>query len=141
MRQVPHVARLSTTALPDLRKGMFDDHAVEKYKNDNPRKYLTGEEGHVAGEPIFELQRVMELFRYLPDKTANGVFGPKTETAVKTFQADAQKLLRVDKSSSKLVQATSVRYQGVVDGVVEQRVRDEIAVWKQENFLRHLPIS
>jgi hypothetical protein len=81
----------------------------------------------------------MELFRYLPDKTANGVFGPKTETAVKTFQTDAQKFLRVDKSSGKLVQATSVRYQGVVDGVVEQMVRDEIAVWKEENFLRPLP--
>jgi cell wall-associated NlpC family hydrolase len=48
-------------------------------------------------------------------------------------------LAYVDKSSGKLVQATSVRYQGVVDGVVEQRVRDEIAVWKQENFLRPLP--
>jgi len=118
-----------------IKKDMYDDKAVEKY----PSKYQKDGEGYVAGTPVFEFQQAMEQFRYLPSKTANGVFGPKTDKAARAFQKDSQSKLRVLQSSGKLGEATIVTFKSSVDGIVGQKTRDEIEVWKAKNFLRPLP--
>ena len=126
-------------ALPVLKQGMFDDHAVSKYRHEYPGKYASGAEGYVAGEPVYEFQKEMELLRYLPAGTANGVFGSRTDEVCRQFQQDAGALLRVDRSGGKLLEAGSVTYNDVVDGEVGAAVRDELAVWKREEYLRPLP--
>lgn len=45
----------------------------------------------------------------------------------------------MNRKTGKLVEAPSVTYKDQVDGIVGPNTRDEIAVWKRENFIRPLP--
>jgi hypothetical protein len=120
----------------DLKEGMYDDKA----HNAKPGKYPADPaQGYITGQPIYDLQLILEDYRYLPNKTANGVFGPKTDEAVKRFQADSLQKLRVDRAGGKLVESKSITYKGRSDGIVGSMTRNELEQWKMENFLRPLP--
>jgi hypothetical protein len=117
----------------DLKEGMYDDKA----HNAKPGKYPADvSQGYVAGTSIYDMQLTLEDYRYLPKGTANGVFGPKTDEAVKQFQADSLKKLRVDRIGGKLVETPSITYKGQSDGIVGAMTRDELEQWKGQNYFR-----
>ena len=120
---------------PVLKRGMYDDKGVENY----PSKFHKGGDGYVEGAPVFEFQRIMERFHYLPRGGADGVFGPNTEKAAKQFQTDSLDTPRVKESGGKLGQASRITYSDTVDGIVGPKTREEIAVWQREGYLRPLP--
>jgi peptidoglycan hydrolase-like protein with peptidoglycan-binding domain len=120
----------------DLKEGMYDDKA----RNGRPGKYPADPaQGYIVGTPIYDLQMTLEGYRYLLKGTANGVFGPKTDGAMKQFQSDSLKKLRVDRTGGKLVEAQSITYKGQSDGIVGAMTRDELEQWKRQNYLRPLP--
>ena len=120
---------------PVLKRGMYDDKGVENY----PSKFHKGGDGYVEGAPVFEFQRIMERFHYLPRGGADGVFGPNTEKAAKQFQTDSLDTPRVKESGGKLGQASRITYSDTVDGIVGPKTREEVAVWQREGYLRPLP--
>ena len=123
-------------SLQTLKRGMHDDKA----HNAKPGKYPADPaQGYITGQSIHELQLTLEDYRYLPKGTADGAFGPKTEEAVKAFQADSLKKRRVSRNTGKLMDATSVSYKGQSTGEVESLTRNEMSTWKSEDFLRPLP--
>jgi peptidoglycan hydrolase-like protein with peptidoglycan-binding domain len=105
----------------ELKRGDFDDVACKKYPSKKPQT-----PGYVAGKKIEQLQKDL-ITVGIPDiGTADGDFGPKTETGVKKFQECALKRGRRTVSGSLEVDVT---FKGSADGIAAQATLDELELW------------
>ena len=69
-----------------IPKGLYTDEEIEKIRGDKPRPKATLKKGDV-GNDVANLQGVLNGLGYGCGK-ADGIFGTRTLTAVKAFQAD-----------------------------------------------------
>jgi murein DD-endopeptidase MepM/ murein hydrolase activator NlpD len=105
----------------ELKRGDFDDVACKKYSSKTSNK-----PGYVAGKKIEQLQKDL-ITVGIPDiGSADGDFGPKTETGVKKFQEYALKRGRRTVSGSLEVDVT---FKGSADGIAAQATLDELELW------------
>ena len=120
----------------DLKKGMYDTKA----HNAKPGKYPADPaQGYIEGPKVFDLQQMLEALHYLPKGLADGAFGDKTDEAVKAFQGDSTRKLRLQRGVDKLIELQSITFTSNIYGIVNQKTRDELMIWKRDNYQRPIP--
>lgn len=117
---------------PDIKLGHYDD----KGNGLNPKKYPTEGANYLAGTPVFDWQGYLVDFNYLPKGDKIGIYGPKSEAAVKAFQKDALTTKRCIGTNGKIIDASSVSFTGSQNGVIDAHTRAELQKWKLEKWKR-----
>lgn len=128
----PRITLPDEQSIPDLKKGHYDDKGYAV----NPEKYPQEDENYLAKTPIYDWQGFLVDLKYLPSKEQDGIFGPKTETAVKKFQKDALGTKRCKADSDKFIDAPRVSFKGSENGIIDQPTREELQKWKAEHWKR-----
>lgn len=119
-------------AEPDIKLGHYDDKGSAL----NPTKYTTEGEQYLSGTPVFDWQGYLVDFNYLTKSDKIGVFGPKSEAAVKFFQKDALATKRCKGNDGKIIDATQVSFTGSQNGIIDAPTREELQRWRLEKWKR-----
>jgi peptidoglycan hydrolase-like protein with peptidoglycan-binding domain len=115
-----------------LKKGKYGETWSSKNEATHPK---SGKE-FVPDNKVKKLQENLITFRLLPLKSDDGIFGEKTEAAVKKFQELAGKPERKQADDVKIVKTEKITFDGTIDGIVGEKTEKEIAVWLQNNWVK-----
>ena len=118
-----------------LKKGKYDETWSSKNEATHPK---SGKE-FVPDNKVKKLQENLITFRFLPQGSADGMFGPQTETGVKQFQECAGKPERKKADDITIEKIDTITFDGAVDGIVGEKTEKEIAVWLQNNWVKPDP--
>jgi hypothetical protein len=113
-----------------LRKGHYDENGASRYEK--PRE---GED-YVGGDAVKLLQQDLITLRFLPKDEDDGFFGSKTDSAVRQFQEVAIDKYRMPLKLGKLIETETTLQQSSPDGIVGPKTRDEIDLWKKNEWVK-----
>jgi peptidoglycan hydrolase-like protein with peptidoglycan-binding domain len=118
-----------------LKKGKYD----ETWSSENEATHPKSGKDFVPDNKVKKLQENLITFRFLPQGSADGMFGPQTEAGVKQFQECAGKPERKKADDIKIEKIDDITFDGAVDGIVGEKTEKEIAVWLQNNWVKPDP--
>jgi len=118
---------LPTMKSGNLKKGNYDDCAVEQYAS---RK--KDGEGYVEDRKVEQLQKELISLGFTDLGKADGDFGQKTENSLKDFQKEASSGTRQKKDNSEITIQDPL--QNPVQGEADEATLKEINRWKKEDW-------
>jgi peptidoglycan hydrolase-like protein with peptidoglycan-binding domain len=113
-----------------LKKNDYDENGAEKYSK--PKSGQTFKPNNI----VKTLQADLIKIKMLPDNSADGFFGDKTDKAVREFQEYAMKTDRMKRKVGKVEQTGTKLQQAQPDGVVGPKTRDELDLWIKNDWIK-----
>lgn len=109
------------------KNGDYDDTAAIDSKHPKSGDH------YKAGKGITVLQRMLISSKFLDIASPTGIYGPKTEEAVKAFQKYALGKERLKRGAVINVTAS---FNGQSDGIADIQTQDELKYWSQMEYCK-----